>query len=170
MPRLPGAPRTVSVQIMADRAGPGSDPLADVRCVYVDAMNVIGSRPDGWWRDRDGAVRRLASRLQSLAADREVEVALVIDGRPVAGLPEGSAAGVHVHYATRSGRDAADDRLVELLGVADAGRGVAAASTLVVTADRELGRRVRALGARVVGPRHLLALLERLPECPDDPR
>jgi len=153
-------------QVRASRSGaPGSDPFVAARCVYVDAMNVIGSRPDGWWRDRDGAVRRLASRLTSFAAAREVEVMLVIDGRPVPGLPEGPAGGVHVHYATRSGRDAADDRIVELLGVADDVRGVAA-STLVVTADRELGRRARALGARVVGPRHLLGLLERLPEVP----
>ena len=150
---------------MADRAEAGSDPFVDVRWVYVDAMNVIGSRPDGWWRDRDGAVRRLASQLASFAAAREVEVVLVIDGRPVTGLPEGPTRDVHVRYATRSGRDAADDRIVELVGSADDVRGVAA-PTLVVTADRELRRRVRAMGARVVGPRDLLALLDRLPEVP----
>lgn len=121
--------------------------------VVVDALNVIGSRPDGWWRDRPGAYRRLVERLSSVAAGSE-EVTAVLDGPVLAGLPEGNHEGVEVRYARRGGPDAADDRIVEL--VEDHPH---PASVVVVTADRELRRRVTDLGATVEGPR---ALLERL--------
>lgn len=117
-------------------------------------MNVIGARPDGWWRDRDGAVRRLHARLRALAA-RGDEVVLVLDGRPLPDLPEGGADGVAVRYATRPGRNAADDRLVELVAADPDAR-----SLEVVTADRELRERVAPYGVTLVGPR---ALLDRLP-------
>jgi uncharacterized protein YaiI (UPF0178 family) len=123
--------------------------------VVVDAMNVIGSRPDGWWRDRDAAVRRLARALAGLATRDAVEVTLVVDGRPQAGLPEGRHHGVEVVYARRAGRDAADDRIVDLL---EAGH----PADEVVTADRELRERVAALGVAVTGPRALLARLDEL--------
>lgn len=116
--------------------------------LVVDGMNVIGSRPDGWWRDRHGAVRRLAARLQALASDGSPEVTLVLDGRPIPDLPEGEHEGLHVLYATRRGPNAADDRIVELVA-ADADPH----SITVITSDRELSRRVRDLGAEVVGVR-----------------
>ena len=122
--------------------------------LIVDAMNVIGSRPTGWWRDRDGAVRRLVARLQKLS-DRPVTV--VVDGRPLADLPEGEHQGVRVIYASRPGRDAADDRIVELL---DAEQDAPAFE--VVTSDRALAERVRSRGGRVSGPQELLARLDRL--------
>lgn len=111
--------------------------------VIVDAANVVGSVPDGWWRDRRGAAERLRDRL---AADgvpgREgpLELVLVVEGaaRGVESVP-----GVRVDTAPGSG----DDRMVELVAEA-AGRRV-----LVVTADRELRRRVTELGAEVAGPR-----------------
>jgi hypothetical protein len=116
-----------------------SDPLL----VIVDAANVVGSVPDGWWRDRRGAAERLRDRL---AADGvpghagPVEIVLVVEGaaRGVESVP-----GVRVEAAPASG----DDRMVELVA-ARSGRAV-----LVVTADRELRRRVRELGAEVTGPR-----------------
>ncbi|MFI8232890.1 NTP pyrophosphohydrolase [Streptomyces sp. NPDC085900] len=116
-----------------------SDPLL----VIVDAANVVGSVPDGWWRDRRGAAERLRDRL---AADGlpghagPVEIVLVVEGaaRGVESVP-----GVRVEAAPGSG----DDRIVELVASAS-GRAV-----LVVTADRELRRRVRELGAEVAGPR-----------------
>ncbi len=74
----------------------------------VDGMNVIGSRPDGWWRDRDGAARRLLARLQQLAAASDDELTLVLDGRPLADLPEGVPAGVEVVYARRPGAAGAE--------------------------------------------------------------
>jgi nicotinic acid mononucleotide adenylyltransferase/predicted RNA-binding protein with PIN domain len=116
------------------------------RRMIVDGNNVIGSRPDGWWRDREGASRRLVEQLQALARRTGDRIAVVLDGRPLAGLAEGSHDGVLVAYARRGGRDAADDRIVEEVA-ADADP----ASLVVVTSDRELARRVRDLGATVEG-------------------
>lgn len=112
--------------------------------VIVDAANVVGSVPDGWWRDRRGAAERLRDRL---AADGlpgrtgPVEIVLVVEGaaRGVESVP-----GVRVDPAPGSG----DDRVVALVAGAGDGRPV-----LVVTADRELRRRVTSLGAEVAGPR-----------------
>jgi len=70
----------------------------------VDGMNVIGSRPDGWWRDRDGAARRLVASLQELAARGEDEITVAFEGRPVPGLGEGCHGGVQVRYAPDEGR------------------------------------------------------------------
>ena len=50
----------------------------------ADGDDVVGSRPDGWWRDRAGAKRRLVERLEHFAAAREVPVTLVFDGRAIA--------------------------------------------------------------------------------------
>jgi predicted RNA-binding protein with PIN domain len=130
-----------------------------VPLLVVDAMNVIGSRPDGWWRDRDGAVRRLLGRLQDLAASTPGEqIVLVADGRPLRDVPEGAHDGVHVLYARRGGANAADDRIVEVLEAL----GGEANNATVVTSDRELMRRVTALGASTVGARTLLTRLDAL--------
>ena len=102
--------------------------------------NVIGSRPDGWWRDRAGATRRLVAALEAFAERSGDEVTVVLD----AGEPP-SAERVEVLVARRRGRDAADDAIVEWLE-AHGGPGVR-----VVTSDAELGRRARALGAEVEG-------------------
>jgi predicted RNA-binding protein with PIN domain len=125
--------------------------VGNPRRLVVDGMNVIGSRPDGWWRDRDGAVRKLLTRLQELASTSGDDATLVLDGRPLTDVPEGDHGGVHVRYATRGGRNAADDRIVELVG-ADTDP----ASITVVTSDRELAQRLHDLGADVVGARTLL--------------
>ncbi|MFF4210270.1 NTP pyrophosphohydrolase [Streptomyces sp. NPDC001796] len=114
--------------------------------VIVDGANVVGSVPDGWWRDRRGAADRLRDRLVPFAADGlpgfpgPLELVLVVEGaaRGVEPVP-----GVRVDAAPGSG----DDRIVEL--VAEAGD----RAVLVVTADRELRRRVTDLGAEVTGPR-----------------
>jgi predicted RNA-binding protein with PIN domain len=127
--------------------------------LIVDGMNVIGSRPDGWWRDRDGAVRRLVARLQQLARASGDDVTVVLDGRPLPDLPEGTHHGIAVAYARRSGRDAADDRIVELVETEPD-----PADHEVATSDRELGRRLRALGATVTGAGSLLRRLDRLDE------
>jgi hypothetical protein len=111
--------------------------------VIVDAANVVGSVPDGWWRDRRGAAQRLRDRLAAHGVPAEpgpVEIVLVVEGtaRGVESVP-----GVRVEDAPGSG----DDRIVELTA------GSAARRRLVVTADRELRRRVTELGAEVTGPR-----------------
>jgi hypothetical protein len=105
----------------------------------VDAANVIGSVPDGWWRDRAGAVRRLRDALA--AAGLPGEVVLVVEG--AAGNVE-AVAGVLVERAPRSG----DDAIVALVEAAHGERPV-----IVVTADRGLRDRVTAFGASVEGPR-----------------
>lgn len=114
--------------------------------LVVDAMNVIGSRPDGWWRDRAGAVRRLVADLASVAAERGDRIVVVIDGRPLSDLDEGERECVEVLYARRRGPDAADDRIVELVASLPRPEEVS-----VVTSDRGLAARVRELGAEVVG-------------------
>lgn len=120
----------------------------------VDGMNVIGARPDGWWRDRDGAVRRLHAGLAGLAEAGDDTFVLVLDGHPLPDLPEHDAA-VPVRYARRAGADAADDRIVELVG-GDADPG----AVTVVTADRGLRARLAVLGVTAVGPRTLWARLD----------
>jgi predicted RNA-binding protein with PIN domain len=128
-----------------------------VERIVVDGMNVIGSRPTGWWRDRRGAARDLAGRLQQLVAATADEVTLVLDGRPDPDLPEGDHDGVRVLYARRSGPDAADERIVALL--ADEPE---PGSIRVFTSDRALRREVERLGAAVDGATALLAQLDQL--------
>jgi predicted RNA-binding protein with PIN domain len=125
--------------------------------LVIDAINLIGSRPTGWWRDRDGAVRKLAARLQRLSAADSRTITLVVDGSAIPNLPEGMNGGVKVLYASRRGPNAADDRIVEFIaGQTDP------ASVEVVTSDRELSRRVRSLGASVSGPTAVLNRLDAL--------
>ena len=128
--------------------------MSGAQRVIVDGNNVIGSRPDGWWRDRTGAARRLIASLQVLAERDGDRIAVVLDGRPLPDVPEGVYRGVLVAYATRAGRDAADDRIAE-----EVGRDRDPASLVVVTSDRGLADRVRALGATVEGAGSLLARL-----------
>jgi predicted RNA-binding protein with PIN domain len=107
----------------------------------VDASNVIGSRPDGWWRDREGATRRLVAALKAFAADSGEPVTVVLDAPADLGDPA-----VDVVVARRRGRNAADDEIVRKI------EAVGDASELrVVTSDRDLADRVRALGANVEG-------------------
>ena len=128
-----------------------------VERLIVDGMNVIGSRPDGWWRDRAGAARRLVRRLEALAEASGDELTVVFDGRPGRSGPPEQPEGepLRVLYARRSGRNAADERIAEL--VAD---DPDPASLTVVTSDGALRREVQALGARVVGAGTLLRRLD----------
>src|SRR3954470_4597354 len=107
----------------------------------VDGMNVIGSKPDGWWRDRQGAMRALAERLAELADD-DRDVTVVFDGRLFDLSPEG----VRVEFATRRGPNAADDDIARLVEADEDPAGLR-----VVTSDQDLARRVREHGAEVVG-------------------
>jgi hypothetical protein len=118
--------------------------------IVVDAANVVGSVPDGWWRDRAAATERLRDALARTGpaalpdAAEDAEIVLVVEGAARRVAP---VRGVRVIAAERSG----DDAIVELCR-ANTGR-----ETVVVTADRALSQRVTELGARVVGPRTLRA-------------
>lgn len=123
--------------------------------LIVDAMNVIGSRPNGWWRDRDGAIRRFVDELQRYASADGRAITVVIDGRPLPRLPEGAVDGIEVLYARRSGANAADDRIIEYLRAA-----ADASAYQVVTSDRTLADRARRCGASVCGASWLLEQLD----------
>ena len=110
--------------------------------LVVDAANVVGSRPDGWWKDRPGAARRLHQAL--LGADLGADVVLVLEGAARSGSPEGDRSRVRTVHAPGSGDDAVVD---EVTAAVTAGRAVT-----VVTADRGLVDRVRRAGAGCVGP------------------
>ena len=109
----------------------------------VDASNVIGSRPDGWWRDREGATRRLLDALREFAGEDD-DVVVVLD----AGPPEwaGRSGSFEVAIAPRRGRNAADDEIARRLEE-DPDPG----SISVVTSDADLASRARARGATVIG-------------------
>jgi uncharacterized protein YaiI (UPF0178 family) len=121
----------------------------------VDGMNVIGSRPTGWWRDRPGAMRELVRELEAFAERSGETVTVVFDGRPF----ELESDTVRVLFASRRGPNAADDDIVALAerdeDPGDASTCERAAprehSFLVVTSDGDLARRVRDAGAAVVG-------------------
>jgi predicted RNA-binding protein with PIN domain len=108
-------------------------------------MNVIGSRPDRWWEDRDHAVRALVRDLDAYAAATGEEVTVVFDGRPVHALPAGPGP-VRVVFASRRGRNAADDEIVEILA-----NDSEPTAVRVVTSDATLAVRAEAKGAQVLG-------------------
>ena len=134
--------------------------------LVVDAANVVGSRPDGWWKDRAGAARRLVmacarlagsgvagsdlpDRLERPALDRWwPRVVVVVEGAAGQVAADATEPGMEVVAAPASG----DDTIVEVVQRAEAG------SVLVVTADRELRRRVESLRATTVGPKWLTDL------------
>jgi hypothetical protein len=119
--------------------------------LLIDAANVIGSRPNGWWRDRAGAARAFVGQVRAAAGSGglPVPVVVVLEGKARDGVATGEAEGVTVLHAAGSG----DDALIE---VASDG----SALVTMVTADRALRRRAEVLGANVVGPSWLFELLE----------
>jgi predicted RNA-binding protein with PIN domain len=106
----------------------------------VDGMNVIGSRPDGWWRDREAAKRRLVEELAAFARGTGDEVAVIFDGKPF----ELEPSAIEVAFASTRGPNAADHDIAD--------RAEADPVDLrVVTSDGALADRVRAAGAEVEG-------------------
>jgi hypothetical protein len=133
--------------------------LPDEGRLLIDAMNVLASRPDGWWRDRSAAMARLLAELQHLGAGRTGPVLLVVEGRAAAGVRAGRHGDIEVVHAPGVGRDAADDHIVALLERGLAATADETSTDTVVTADRALRDRAHQLGARVIGPSVLLRRL-----------
>lgn len=117
------------------------------RVLLVDAANVIGSRPTGWWRDRPAAARDLVRRVRQAVAEGELPqpVVVVLEGQAKRGVDEGVAEGVEVVHAPGHG----DDTIALLAAERHA-------PVVLVTADRGLAARARLTGAEVVGPTWLL--------------
>ncbi len=134
------------------------------RVLVVDGANVVGSRPDGWWRDRAGAARRLADDLSGLGASAapHVRVVLVLEGAARRGVPAGRHSALEVVHAPGSG----DDEVVRQVGLAAGG---SPGRVEVVTADRALRARVQALGASVLGPAALWRMMPPAPSPPPAP-
>ncbi|MBP2458615.1 8-oxo-dGTP pyrophosphatase MutT (NUDIX family) [Clavibacter michiganensis] len=151
------------------------DELAREVTLVVDTANLLGSRPDGWWRDRAGSTSRLLAELDALARDglpaaelglpgdvRWPDVVAVVEGHardaslPAAPADPASptlrAPGLAVVAAAADG----DGEIVRVVGAARA----AGREVVVVTADRGLVARVEAQGARVIGPGRVRALLD----------
>lgn len=129
--------------------------------LVVDVANVVGSVPDGWWRDRAGAADRLLGRLSVLGAAGVPAAELGLSGTrwfpPVTAVIEGAAraattepAGVDV---VRAGGSGDDEIVAQTAALPDP------AQAVVVTSDRGLAERVSALGASVHGAGWLLDLL-----------
>ena len=108
----------------------------------VDGMNVIGSRPDKWWNDPDRAMHSLTKALDEFAALMGDDVTVVFDRAPR--TPPQTTHAV-VTAASRTGRNAADHEIVELVK-----REEEPSSLTVVTSDRRLRDQVQALGSRTV--------------------
>jgi uncharacterized protein YaiI (UPF0178 family) len=118
----------------------------------VDGMNVIGTRPDQWWRDRHAAMTRLVDMLERWVAENGADVTVVFEKPPV---PPIRSTLITVTHAPRPGRDSADDEIIRLL-VADAEPG----SVRVVTSDSWLADRAHAAGASVDPARAFRSLIE----------
>ena len=115
--------------------------------LVIDGANVVGSRPDGWWKDRAGAARRLHE--QVLVADSAYDVVvLVLEGGAKGGVRAGTDGHVRVVHAKGDGDETI---LAEARAASEHGDRVA-----VVTADRLLQARVQGVGAVALRPSWLL--------------
>ena len=125
--------------------------------IVVDVANVMGSRPDGWWRDRAGAAVRLHAEIARLAASGRAILpdepeppgfVMVLEGAARAAAARIEPGKVSIVQARGSG----DDEIVAVVRELPGRR-------VVVTADRELRDRCAAAGAEILGPGWLLGLL-----------
>lgn len=120
-------------------------------------MNVIGSRPDGWWRDRREAMRRLVRLLDDFVRATEEDLTVVFDGRA---FDLGEAGGHPRVVFAPGGRNAADHELLRIL------RAEPADSFRLVTSDAELAEAARAEGAEVVPSGSFRRRLDEMRERP----
>jgi predicted RNA-binding protein with PIN domain len=118
--------------------------------LVVDGANVVGSRPDGWWKDRAGAARRLHGRLATADTSYD-EIVLVLEGQAKGGARAGRDGPLVTVHAARDGDASIVAAAAEAIERGDA--------VVVITADRALAQRVEHLGARVLSPSWLLDAL-----------
>jgi predicted RNA-binding protein with PIN domain len=118
----------------------------------VDGMNVIGTRPDGWWRDRDAAMLRLVDRIERWAAAEGEDVVVVFERPP---SPPIRSSVIEVAHAPRPKRDAGDDEIIRRLRQEPRPELVR-----VVTSDRWLADRAGAIGAVVQGAEVFRSLID----------
>jgi hypothetical protein len=120
--------------------------------LLIDAANVVGSRPDGWWRDRPAAARAFVERVRAAAGSGRLPepVVVVLEGSARGGVEAGVADGVTVVHASGSG----DDTLLSVTAES-------AAQVTLVSADRALCQQAEDLGAAVARPGWLIDLLDR---------
>jgi predicted RNA-binding protein with PIN domain len=107
----------------------------------VDGMNVIGTRPDGWWKDRHAAMLRLVDQLERYSAATGADVTVVFERPP---SPPISSPVVEVAHAPRARPNSADDEIVRRLKAEEDPEQVR-----VVTSDRALADQARFAGALV---------------------
>ncbi|OBG18816.1 NYN domain-containing protein [Mycobacterium sp. 852002-51057_SCH5723018] len=107
----------------------------------VDGMNVIGSRPDGWWKDRGRAMRTLVDSLDRWAPTQQGQVTVVFE-RPPSTVITSSV--IEVAYAPKAAANSADDEIVRLVQAA-----ARPDEIRVVTSDKGLTDRVARVGASV---------------------
>lgn len=119
--------------------------------LLIDAANVVGSRPTGWWRDRPGAARVFVERIRAAVAEGRLadSTVVVLEGAARSGAVAGTSGGVTVVHAQGSGDEAIIAETAE-----------ASTHVTLVSADRALRQRAEALGAAVASPTWLLALLD----------
>ena len=130
--------------------GAGRTTVTRTQTLVVDAANVVGSRPDGWWKDRAGAAGRLHEQL--LVADTPYDViVLVLEGAAKSGVRPGRDGHVRTVHAKGAGDDTI---LAEARSAAERGDRVT-----VVTADRMLQAQVQGVGAQALSPSWLLGQL-----------
>lgn len=107
----------------------------------VDGMNVIGSRPDDWWKDRGNAMVTLVDRIDRWVSVREDTVTVVFERPPSTAI---TSSVIEVAHAPKAAANSADDEIVRLVQADSRPHEIR-----VVTSDRALTSRVRSLGATV---------------------
>ena len=121
--------------------------------LIVDGMNVLGSRPDGWWRNRPAAMERLARRLEAFAGREGVELTVVFDGREHVRV-DAAVDTIEVRFAS-GGPDAADREIVRMIRADESPSTITA-----VSSDRRLRNSIKAAGAAGIGAGELLRRVE----------
>jgi predicted RNA-binding protein with PIN domain len=105
----------------------------------VDAMNVIGSRPDGWWRNRPLAMTRLVEQLERWSSEEGQQVTVVFE-RPTSNR----SSVIDIAHAPKAAANSADQEILRQVGAA-----ARPTEITVVTSDVALAERIRELGASV---------------------